>query len=46
MNLTGLLGSVCVEWGCGAVGSALVLHTRGREFDSHQLHMCRAGTSD
>jgi hypothetical protein len=25
-------------WACGAVGSALPWHGRGREFESHQVH--------
>ena len=27
-----------VAWACGAVGSALPWHGRGREFESHQVH--------
>src|SRR5579871_6914906 len=26
------------KWACGAVGSALPWHGRGREFESHQVH--------
>jgi hypothetical protein len=26
------------QWACGAVGSALPWHGRGREFESHQVH--------
>src|SRR5262249_61284942 len=26
------------SWACGAVGSALPWHGRGREFESHQVH--------
>src|SRR5271165_6755564 len=27
-----------IRWACGAVGSALPWHGRGREFESHQVH--------
>src|SRR5208337_3180768 len=30
--------SVARRWACGAVGSALPWHGRGREFESHQVH--------
>ncbi len=29
-------------WACGAVGSALPWHGRGREFESHQVHQNKA----
>src|SRR5437016_1720890 len=30
------------KWACGAVGSALPWHGRGREFESHQVHQQNA----
>ena len=33
-----------VVWACGAVGSALPWHGRGREFESHQVHQIVSNT--
>src|SRR5271166_2935166 len=33
-----MIGESSFTWACGAVGSALPWHGRGREFESHQVH--------
>src|SRR5581483_2142045 len=33
-----MIGKFLSEWACGAVGSALPWHGRGREFESLQVH--------
>src|SRR5512138_2592773 len=33
-----------IVWACGAVGSALPWHGRGREFESHQVHQNLSNT--
>src|SRR5271165_4654131 len=33
-----------IRWACGAVGSALPWHGRGREFESHQVHQSVSST--
>jgi hypothetical protein len=35
---TRVIVAIQLSWACGAVGSALPWHGRGREFESHQVH--------